>query len=114
MHWTEIADRVTGDVVILDVRGHLTLSEAEASLFRFVSRLIEAGRRRIVLNLTHVSYIDSVGVGEIIRSHMHVTQNGGSFRLCGVGSRVSDLLEATRLDAVLQISDNESDALRDL
>jgi anti-sigma B factor antagonist len=114
MHWTEIVDRTVGDAVILDVRGYMTLSEPEASLYGFVRFLMEAGTRQIVLNLTHVSYIDSVGVGEIIRSYLHVRQNGGRFRLCGVGPRVSEVLRATQLDAVLQISATESDALRDL
>jgi anti-sigma B factor antagonist len=111
VHWTEIADRRAGDVVILDVRGHLTLAEQEASLFRHVTQLMDDGERKFVLNLRHVSYIDSVGIGEIVRSYMHLTRHGGTLRLCNVGPRVREILEATHLDTVLELFAKEEDAV---
>jgi anti-sigma B factor antagonist len=114
MHWTEITDRTVGSTVILDVRGHMTLGEQESHLFRHVSALADAGCRRIVLNLQHVSYVDSVGVGEIIRVYLHLQRRGGMLRLCGIGPRVSELLETTQLDRVLPISESEADAVASL
>jgi anti-sigma B factor antagonist len=111
MHWTEIVERRIAGAVVLDVRGQLTLSEEDASLFRQVSRLVGDGVRRVVLNLGHVSYIDSVGVGEIVRSYMLVTQRGGMLVLCEVGPRVRELLETTNLDSVLRFFDTESEAV---
>lgn len=111
MHWTEISDRLTGDAVVLDVRGIMTLSGYESSLFKYVSRLAEAGHGRIVLNLRHVSYIDSLGIGEIVRCYMYLTSHGGALRLCDVGPRVREVLNATRLDTVLYLADTEEAAL---
>ena len=68
--------------------------------------LTDAGHRRLVLNLEHVSYIDSVGIGEIVRCFLHTTRLGGALRLCGVGPRVGDLLRATQLDTVLPICES--------
>jgi len=111
MHWTEISDRMVGSTVILDVRGHMTLGEQESQLYRYVSALADAGHRRIVLNLSHVSYVDSVGVGEIVRVFMHLQWRGGKLRLCGIGPRVGELLQTTQLDRVLPISESEADAV---
>jgi anti-sigma B factor antagonist len=111
MHWTEITERRAHDGVVLEVRGQLTLSDEEASLFRRVTRLADEGTRRVVVNLCHVSYVDSVGIGEIVRSYTLMTRRGGSLTLCDVGPRVREILEATNLDSVLRMFDSEADAL---
>jgi len=111
MHWTEIAERRAGGAVVLEVRGHLTLSDQEASLYRHVSRLVDDGARTLVLNLRHVSYVDSVGVGEIVRTYMLVTNRGGRLTLCEVGPRVREVIETTQLDSVLKMVDSEAEAL---
>jgi anti-sigma B factor antagonist len=112
MHWTEIAERRTDGVVVLEVRGYLTLSDQEASLYRHVSRLVDDGVRTLVLNLRHVSYVDSVGIGEIVRTYMLVTSRGGRLALCEVAPRVRDVIETTQLDSVLRMFDSESEAIR--
>ena len=112
MHWSQISDRAAGDVVILDVRGHMTLSDEETSLFRYVCWLTEAGARRFVLNLRHVEFIDSVGIGEIVRCYMHVAEQGGSLKLCAVGPRIRDVLVATSLNTVIKMFETEAEALR--
>jgi anti-anti-sigma factor len=111
MHWTDIGERTAGDVVVLDVRGHMTLSDPEASLFRYASRLADEGRRQIVLNLQHVAYIDSVGIGEIVRTFLHFGQRGGSMAVCSVSARTREVLLATRLDTVIRMFDSEKQAI---
>lgn len=113
MHWTHIEDRMTGDVVVLDVKGHMTLAEPESLLFAYVTRLMqEAGRRKFVVNLRHLTFIDSVGVGEIVRSYTHLARHGGMLKLCDVGPRVREVLEVTHLDSIIRMYDAEADALR--
>ena len=68
MHWTHIGDRLAGDVVVLDVKGHMTLAEPESLLFAYVQRMMQDGRRKFLVNLQHLAFIDSVGIGEIVRS----------------------------------------------
>lgn len=113
MHWTHIEDRMTGDVVVLDVKGHMTLAEPESLLFAYVTRLMqEAGRRKFVVNLRHLTFIDSVGIGEIVRSYTHLARHGGMLKLCDVGPRVREVLEVTHLDSIIHMYDAEADALR--
>ena len=113
MHWTHIADRQSGGVVVLDVKGHMTLAEPESLLFSYVSRMMEEeGRRNFIVNLRHLAFIDSVGIGEIVRSYTHLTRHGGMLKLCEVGSRVREVIEVTHLDTIIHMFDSEEDALR--
>ncbi len=111
MHWTDIGERECGDVTVLEVRGHMTMTDPESLLFRHAARLQEEGRRRVVLNLRHVSYIDSVGIGEIVRSFLHLAQRGGMLTLCAVSPRTMEVLEATHLDRVIRVFDEEPEAV---
>jgi anti-sigma B factor antagonist len=113
MHWTHIVDRMAGEVVVLDVKGHMTLAEPESLLFSYVTRLMqENGHRKFVVNLRHLAFIDSVGIGEIVRSFTHLARHGGSLKLCEVGPRVREVLEVTHLDTIIRMFDSESDALQ--
>ena len=111
MHWTEIGERHVGHVVVLDLRGHLTLSEEDKRLMPCVSELLAEGHRHFLLNLGHVSYIDSPGIGEIVGAFTRVTRAGGTLTLCEPSARVRDVLEATNLDSVLQMFDTEQAAI---
>jgi anti-anti-sigma factor len=113
VHWTYIADRLAGDVVVIDVKGHMTLAEPESLLFGHVSRLAkEEGRRKFVINLRHLAFIDSVGIGELVRSYTHLTAQSGDLKLAEVGPRVREVLEITQLDTIMRIFSSEEDALR--
>jgi anti-anti-sigma factor len=111
MHWTDIRTRVVGDVVVLDVRGQMTLTVSEASLFRCANQLADDGHLRLVLNLQHVAYIDSIGVGEVVRTFLHLGHRGGSMAVCSVGARTREVLLATRLDTVIRMFDTEEQAI---
>jgi anti-anti-sigma factor len=113
MHWTQIVERMAGDVVVLDVKGHMTLAEPESLLFACVARLMrDEGRRKFVVNLRHLAFIDSVGIGEIVRSYTHLAGHGGMLKLCNVGPRVREVLEVTHLDSIIHMFDSEGEALR--
>jgi len=62
MYWTRIDERIVGDVVILDVRGRMTVSEESAPATETIRRLLAEGRTRILVNLTYVPFIDSLGL----------------------------------------------------
>jgi anti-sigma B factor antagonist len=114
MHWTEIVDRRSGNVVVLELRGYLTLADEELRLMRHVGTLLEEGHRRFAVNLRHVSYIDSTGIGEIVGAYTKATRVGGRLNLCEVSARVREVLEATTLDTVLAAFETEAEAVRQL
>jgi anti-sigma B factor antagonist len=112
MHWTEIAPRLAGSVVILDLKGQMTLSGDEPPhLLRRIRGVVEEGHRHVVLNLAHVSFVDSTGIGEIVGAYTRVVREGGMLKLCGVSPRIQELLDTTNLGSVIESYGNEADAV---
>ena len=107
-----IEERAVGDVTILDLKGKMTLGEGDEILKDKVNSLAMQGRKRIVLNLEAVPYIDSAGLGEIVRTYTTVSRQGGSLKLLGLTKRITDLLSITKLLTVFETYDNEADAVR--
>ena len=108
MHWTEIAERRaaagTGDVAIFDLHGQMTLSgEEEPRLLLAIRAAVQNGARHVLLNLTHVSYVDSTGIGEIVGAYTRVARHAG-MRLAPIAitrSRIPNTFHAaTRLVAL--------------
>jgi anti-sigma B factor antagonist len=113
MHWTEITERRAGDITVLDLEGQMTLSgEEEPRLLRQIRRVVENGHRDVLLNLTHVSYVDSTGIGEIVGAYTRVVREGGTLKLCGVSSRIQELLDTTNIGTVIESFADEAAALR--
>ena len=110
MQWTEINDRLSGDVVIVDLAGHMTLCE-EKPLLAKVRQLLQQRQVKILLNLAGVPYIDSPGLGEIVSSYTTVGRRGGALKLCRVSRRLRDLLATTRLLGVIEVFDSEEEAV---
>jgi anti-anti-sigma factor len=112
MHWTEIVERHSGDVLIFDLHGQMTLSGEEAPrLLLEIRRVVTDGWRKVLLNLTQVSYVDSTGIGEIVGAYTRVTRAGGRLSLCGVSPRIQELLDTTNLDAIVVSFPDEPAAL---
>lgn len=107
----QIAERVVSDVVILDVKGRITLGEGDEVLKDKVNSLVNQGKKKIVLNLADVPYVDSAGLGEIVRTYTTVSRQGGSLKLLNLTKRISDLLSITKLLTVFETFDAEKDAV---
>jgi anti-sigma B factor antagonist len=103
--------RQVGGVTVLDISGRITLGEGNVILREIVRDLAEKGRKAIVLNLGEVQYIDSSGVGELVKAHTTIRNQGGQLKLTNLNKRVHDLLEMTRLSAVFDIQKDETSAI---
>jgi len=106
--------RHIGDVAVLDISGRITLGEGNVMLREIVRELADKGNKKIVLNLGEVQYIDSSGVGELVKAHTTLRNQGGQLRLVNLNKRVNDLLEMTRLSAVFDIERDEASAIGSL
>ena len=107
-----ITERKSGDVTILDVEGKILLGEGDVQLKRKIDELIERNETKLLLNLANVPYMDSGGLGEIVRSYTTVKRAGGDLKLLNATKRISDLLTITKLITVFEIHDNEADAVK--
>jgi anti-sigma B factor antagonist len=106
--------RQIGDVVVLDISGRITLGEGNVMLREIVRELADKGNKRIILNLGEVNYIDSSGLGELVKTHTTFHNKGGHLKLANLNNRVSDLLHMTKLSAVFDIHGDEASALQSL
>jgi anti-sigma B factor antagonist len=108
----QIEERSAGDVMLLDLKGKMTLGEGDELLKDKINSLAMQGRRKIILNLADVPYIDSAGLGEIVRTYTTISRQGGQLKLLNLTKRIEDLLSITKLLTVFETYDNEADAVR--
>ena len=106
-----IAERQAGDVTILDLSGKITIGEGSVHLRETVRRLLGEGKKKILMNLGGIGYIDSSGIGELVSSFTTVNREGGKLKLLNLTQKVQDLLAITKLLTVFDTYDDESEAL---
>jgi len=106
-----IRERQAGDVTILDLEGKITIGEGSVSLRTAIRRLIEEGKKKILLNLAGVGYVDSSGIGELVSSYTTINREGGQLKLLKLTQKIKDLLTITKLLTVFDVYDEESEAL---
>jgi anti-sigma B factor antagonist len=107
-----IKERRVNDVVILDIEGKILLGDGDVQLREAIHRLLQSGAKKIVLNLADVPYIDSAGLGEIVRCYTTTRREGGELKLLHLTSRIRDLLTITKLITVFESFDSEDAALK--
>lgn len=106
--------RQLDDVVILDISGRLTLGEGTITLRDVMQKLLSRGERKFVMNLEHVNYIDSAGLGELITGFTTVRAQGGQLKLLKLTHRIHDLLQITKLLTVFDSFDSETEAIKSM
>ena len=100
------------DVVILDLSGRITIGEGTLIIRDHLQKLLNAGDRKFLLNLSDVDYIDSSGLGELVTAFTTVRSQGGQLKLLNLTKRVQDLLQITKLLTVFEAFNSEAEALK--
>jgi anti-sigma B factor antagonist len=106
-----VAHREVEGIEILDLRGRLTAGTESGTLSEAVTRLVSEGKSNLILNLKHVDFLDSSGLGMLVVCFAAIQQQGGILKLTNVSRRHMELLILTKLTAVLELFDNERDAV---
>jgi len=107
-----ITTREVSHVTIVDLNGRITLGDETGQLRNAVRQLIAADKKKIVLNLSQVDYIDSSGVGELVSSFTAVRNAGGELKLLNLTKKVRDVLNVTKLYTVFDIKEDEFTAVK--
>ena len=108
----EIEERDNGGVMILDLNDKLTIGEGDELLKDKVNSLIQQGHPKLLLNLEGVPYVDSAGLGEIVRTYTTVSRQGGKLKLLNLTKRIEDLLAITKLLTVFETFESEQEAVK--
>lgn len=111
--------RRSGDITILDLGGRLSIAEAMAfgpgsgvMLGNVIRDLAAKGQRKILLNLKDLKYIDSSGMGDMVRSLTSLRREGGDLKLLNPAPTVAEVLQVTHLNRVFDIQNDESAAIQ--
>lgn len=108
----QIRRRSTGPVTILSLEGRIALGDGSSTLRAAVGDLVDAGSKKILLDLAGVTFLDSSGLGELVSAYARVQRFGGELKLVNLVPRVYGLLEMTKLVTVFETFASEPDALR--
>ncbi len=103
------SSRIYGEAYILDCNGRIVFGEETALLRQQVLDLFANGSN-VVLNLSNVNFIDSSGVGELIRLYTHAARDQKKIVLAGLTGRVKDVLQITKLASVFETYDTPIEA----
>ena len=108
----EVKQRQAGDVTILDMNGAVRIGEGSITLRDAIRGLADEGKKKIILNLAGVNYVDSSGIGELIANYTTVSRQGGQLKLLNLTDRIQNLLVITKLLTVFDAYEVESEALK--
>ena len=108
----DLKERQAGDVTILDLSGEVRIGDSSVALRDSIRNLADHGKKKVLLNLGGVKYIDSSGIGELIANYTTLKRGGGQLKLLNLTDRVQNLLVITKLLTVFDAYDNEAEALK--
>ena len=108
---SKITTRELGDALAVDIKGRIALADGTAMLRETIRDLVERGNKCIVMNLAGVDFVDSSGLGELVRSQASIRNHGGQLKIVNPSKHVHDLLRMTKLDRVFDIEQDEASAL---
>ncbi len=103
--------RQVGETVVIGISGRITVGEGNVALREKVRNLVDSGKKHIILNLEQVSYVDSSGLGELVRIHTTIRSREGELKLVNLSKQVDELLQITKLLSVFDIHKDEASAI---
>jgi anti-sigma B factor antagonist len=107
-----IEERMSGDVTIISITGDITLNKGgDVILKDKVQSLLQQGRKKLVMDLGGVSYVDSAGLGQLVQVYATTRNHGGSLKLLNITKRLKDLLVVSKLLTVFDSYDTEQEAV---
>jgi anti-sigma B factor antagonist len=107
----KMTNREVDGVSVVALDGRIVLGEESNALREKVKGLIAEGKRKIVLNMDNITFIDSAGLGTLVAAHHSAKAQGASLKLCHLGSKFQEVLQITKLLTVFEVYDTEAAAV---
>ncbi|MCP4220216.1 MAG: STAS domain-containing protein [bacterium] len=107
----KIEKRKKSDVLILDLEGKILIGEGIDELRESINGAIKEKETKLLLNFAGVPYLDSTGLGEVVRSYTSLKKEGGVVKIVNLTNKVQDLLSVTKLITVFETFEDEEKAL---
>ena len=109
-----ILNKQIGDVSVVALKGRIILGEGSSALRERIKSLVGDGKKKIVLNMANVTYIDSAGLGTLVAAHISVKKQGTTLLLSDLGNKFHEVLQITRLLTVFSVYATEAEAVSSL
>jgi anti-sigma B factor antagonist len=107
----KMTTREVDGVTVVALDGRIVLGEESNALREKVKSLMAEGKKKIVLNMDNITFIDSAGLGTLVAAHHSAKSQGASLRLCHLGSKFQEVLQITKLLTVFEVYNTEADAV---
>lgn len=108
----EVTHETVDDVNVIHMKGKLTINNAQG-FFSQTESLLNSGEKKLLLNMSDLNFIDSTGLGTIIRLSKRINEDHCRLRLSNLQPKIMKIVELTRLDNILSIYNNQEEALKD-
>jgi anti-sigma B factor antagonist len=106
-----LTNKEISGVSVVALNGRIVLGEESTALRESVKSLLVAGKKRIVLDMSNVTYIDSAGLGILVAAHVSAQKQGASLHLSNLGNKFHDVLQLTRLLTVFNVYNTQAEAI---
>jgi anti-sigma B factor antagonist len=107
-----MTDRDVNGITVIDIEGRIVLGEESNAFRERVKSLLAAGKKKIVLNMAQVSYIDSAGLGTLVATFHSARSQGATLKLVNLGAKFQEVLQVTKLMTVFDTYPNEAAAVQ--
>src|ERR1700678_1618809 len=107
-----MVDKEVGDVTVVEIEGRIVLGEESNAFREKVKGLLAAGKKKIILNLAQVGYIDSARLGPLVATFHSARSQGATLKLTNLGSKFKEVLQVTKLMTVFDTYDSEALAVQ--
>ena len=107
----KMTNREVDGVSIVALDGRIVLGEESNALREKVKSMMAEGKKKVVLNMDNITFIDSAGLGTLVAAHHSVKTQGASLRLCHLGSKFQEVLQITKLLTVFDVYKTEAEAV---
>ncbi|HXG57786.1 MAG TPA: STAS domain-containing protein [Thermoanaerobaculia bacterium] len=103
--------RTVDGVEVIRLEGKITIGAGDQQLREVITNALNAGKDKILLDMSGVTTIDSSGIGELVGAYTTVTNRGGKLKLLHLPSKLNELLHVTQLITVFEVYENEAEAI---
>ena len=104
--------RAVGEVSIIDLKGRVTHGSGDIEMRETVVHLLDEGKRKFLMNLDKVTFMDSAGIGELVACHKRAVVAGGAIKILKPNEKLLDLFTITKLIEIFDIFTDEKEALK--
>ncbi len=107
----DISTTIEKGVAIMHIDGRLTIGSGDVTFRDAFVSVLDEGHTKILIDVKGVDYVDSAGLGELIRTRATAANRGAEVKLLHVQERVKKVLLLTRLIGVFEIFDSQDEAI---